>query len=100
MKRKTVYEYQEDIAKEVMKDPPNYYEISELLYKIAVLNGEDEQHHYMSLLSEGARLQKISVIRELKKAKDQSTYLGISDIAACIKEAYHPDDIALLKLKL
>lgn len=100
MIKKSVYEYQEDIAKEVMKEDPNYYEISETLYKIAVLKGEKEQTHYISMLQEGARLQRLSIVRELKKAKDQSTYLGISDIATCIKEAYHPDDVSLLKLKL
>ena len=93
-------DYKEEVSKEVLKDSPDYFKISDWMYKIAVLNGEIEERVVLSNLSERASIQKICLERELKRSRDQDTYLGLEDIIDVLKKVLHKEEVKLLKFKL
>ncbi|OQC50781.1 MAG: hypothetical protein BWX56_01286 [Euryarchaeota archaeon ADurb.Bin023] len=92
--------YREELSQEIAKEDLDYFKIQDLLYKIAVLSDENEQISIMSNLMERSKIQKICLERELKRSRDEDTYLGLEDIADVIKKVLEPEDIKLLKYKL
>lgn len=93
-------EYKEELRSEVLKDDMDYFKVSDLTYKIAVLSGEREEPAIISNLMERASIQKICLERELKRSRDQDTYLGLEDIIDVLKKVLDKEDIKLLKFKL
>jgi hypothetical protein len=96
----SLQDYKEEVSKEVLSDFPDYFKISDMMYKIAVLSGEIEERVVLSNLSERASIQKICLERELKRSRDQDTYLGLEDIMDVLKKVLHREEIKLLKFKL
>ena len=93
-------DYKEEVSKEVLKDSPDYFKISDMMYKIAVLNGEIEERVVLSNLSERSSIQKICLERELKRSRDQDTYLGLEDIVDVLRRSLDKEEVKLLKFKL
>jgi len=89
-----------EVSKEVLKTSPNYFKISDLMYRIAVLDGHEETHMILSNLQERSFIQKICLQRELERSRDQDTYLSLEDIVDVIKKTLEQEDVKLLKFKL
>jgi len=92
--------YKEELRSEVLKDDIDYFKVSDLTYKIAVLSGEREEPAIISNLMERASIQKICLERELKRSREQDTYLGLEDIRDVLKNVLAPEEINILKIKL
>jgi len=96
----SVEKYKDQLKEEIEKEDIDYFKVSDIVYKIAVLKGAHEQSSAISNLMERASIQKICLERELKRSRDQDTYLGLEDIIDVLRKVLDKEEVKLLKFKL
>jgi len=91
---------QEKISQEWLADEPNMTKIRQLEYQLALLNGTKEIQAGATLMQELDDLQAIQELdltRELKRTRDQSSLLGLSEIAKIMRDVFNSAELEWLK---